>query len=165
VVQWSPDPKEFIANALSPAQVVEVYLHEDDREDSATVFVPDKQLSLAIGREGQNVRLAAKLTGWRIDIKSATALLEEERESTEAREAADAEAMATEVALANARLETRKVRLDGTVVYQNMHYGPLGDDLAGETVDIRATPQKLYIYYHDRLVASYIIAEDEQEAE
>lgn len=165
VVQWSPDPKEFIANALSPAQVVEVYLHEDDREDSATVIVPDKQLSLAIGREGQNVRLAAKLTGWRIDIKSATALLEEERESTEAREAADAEAMATEVAIANARLETRKVRLDGTVVYQNMHYGPLGDDLAGETVDIRATPQKLYIYYHDRLVASYIIAEDEQEAE
>jgi hypothetical protein len=123
------------------------------------VIVPDKQLSLAIGREGQNVRLAAKLTGWRIDIKSATALLEEERESTHAREFADAEAMATEAALSGAKVETRKVRLDGTIVYQNTYYGPLGDDLVGETVQIRATPQKLYIYFHDRLVASYILSE------
>jgi N utilization substance protein A len=157
VVQWSPDPKEYIANALSPAQVVEVHLDEGDR--AAVVIVPDKQLSLAIGREGQNVRLAAKLTGWRIDIKSATALLEEERESTHAREFADAEAMATEAALSGAKVETRKVRLDGTIVYQNTYYGPLGDDLVGETVQIRATPQKLYIYFHDRLVASYILSE------
>jgi len=159
VVQWSPDPKEYIANALSPAQVVEVHLDETER--AAMVIVPDKQLSLAIGREGQNVRLAAKLTGWRIDIKSATALLEEEREATEAREAADAEAMATEATLANAKVESRKVRLDGTVVYQNIHYGPLGDELAGETVQIRSTPHKLYIYYHDRLVASYILSDME----
>lgn len=155
VVQWSPDPKEFIAQALSPAQVVEVQLDED--EHAALVIVPDKQLSLAIGREGQNVRLAAKLTGWRIDIKSATALLEEEREEAEAREAAEAEAMATEAALANAKVETRKVRPDATVVYQNDHYGPLGDDLIGQMVQLRATPYKLYIYFHDRLVASYIL--------
>jgi N utilization substance protein A len=161
VVQWSPDPSEFIANALSPAQVVEVQLNGEER--SALVIVPDKQLSLAIGREGQNVRLAAKLTGWRIDIKSATALLEEEREAAQAREAADAEAMATEAALANARVETRKVRPDGTVVYQNMHYGPLGDDMIGENVQLRATPWKLYIYSHDRLVASYILSEHEAE--
>jgi N utilization substance protein A len=159
VVQWSPDAKEFIAQALSPAQVVEVEL--DDKERAALVIVPDKQLSLAIGREGQNVRLAAKLTGWRIDIKSATALLEEEREESQAREAAEAEAMATEVALAHARVETRKVRSDGTVVYQNHHHGPLGDDLIGETVQLRATPHKLYIYYHDRLVASYILTESD----
>ncbi len=163
VVQWSPDPTEFIANALSPAQVVEVHL--DMNEHAALVIVPDKQLSLAIGREGQNVRLAAKLTGWRIDIKSATALLEEEREAAQAREAADAEAMATEAALASARVETRKVRPDGTVVYQNVHYGPLGDDLIGEMVQLRATPYKLYIYSHDRLVASYIIVEPEAEEE
>jgi N utilization substance protein A len=163
VVEWSADPKEFIANALSPAQVVEVQLRED--EHAATVIVPDKQLSLAIGKEGQNVRLAAKLTGWRIDIKSASALLDEERAAAEARTAAEAEALATEAALATARVETRKVRSDGTVVYQNHRYGPLGDDLIGETVQLRATPQKLYIYSDDRLVASYMLAEDEMKRE
>jgi N utilization substance protein A len=70
VVVWNPSPQVFIANALSPAQVVSVAL--DDKEGVATVVVPDKQLSLAIGKEGQNARLAAKLTGWRIDIKSAS---------------------------------------------------------------------------------------------
>ena len=70
VVMWEPTPATFIANALSPAQVVNVGLNEG--EGTATVVVPDKQLSLAIGKEGQNVRLAAKLTGWRIDIKSAS---------------------------------------------------------------------------------------------
>ena len=72
VVQWSDDPKVFIANALSPAQVLGVTLNE--AETTAMVKVPDKHLSLAIGKEGQNVRLAAKLTGWRIDIKSASEL-------------------------------------------------------------------------------------------
>jgi N utilization substance protein A len=69
VIEWSNDPAAFIANSLSPAQVDAVRLNEADR--SATVIVPDRQLSLAIGREGQNARLAAKLSGWRIDIKSA----------------------------------------------------------------------------------------------
>jgi N utilization substance protein A len=72
VVQWSDDPRMFIANALSPAQVLNVTLNVP--ESTATVKVPDKHLSLAIGKEGQNVRLAAKLTGWRIDIKSASEL-------------------------------------------------------------------------------------------
>jgi transcription termination/antitermination protein NusA len=161
VVQWSSDPKDFIANALSPAQVVEVQLREE--EHAATVIVPDKQLSLAIGKEGQNVRLAAKLSGWRIDIKSASALLDEERAAAEAREAADHEQIQTEVALATAKVENRKVRPDSMVVYQNNRYGPLSDDLIGETVQLRATPQKLYIYYEDRLIASYILAEDEEE--
>jgi N utilization substance protein A len=70
VVLWSSSPETFIANALSPAQVVSVTL--DEKEGIATVVVPDRQLSLAIGKEGQNARLAAKLTGWRIDIKSAS---------------------------------------------------------------------------------------------
>jgi N utilization substance protein A len=70
VVLWSSSPETFISNALSPAQVVNVTL--DENEGVATVVVPDKQLSLAIGKEGQNARLAAKLTGWRIDIKSAS---------------------------------------------------------------------------------------------
>ena len=159
VVQWSPDPREFIANALSPAQVVEVHLNEDDH--STTVIVPDKQLSLAIGKEGQNVRLAAKLSGWRIDIKSASTLLEEERAAAEARDAAQAETLATEAALSNTKAETRKVRSDATVMYQNQRYGPLGDELIGESVQLRATPQKLYIYNNDRLIASYMLVEDE----
>jgi transcription termination/antitermination protein NusA len=129
------------------------------------VIVPDKQLSLAIGKEGQNVRLAAKLTGWRIDIKSASALLDEERAAAEARDAADAEALATEVALATAKVETRKVRPDAMIVYQNQRYGPLGDELIGETAQLRATPQKLYIYRADRLIASYMLIEDEAKAE
>lgn len=158
VVQWSNDPREFIANALSPAQVVEVQLRED--EHAATVIVPDKQLSLAIGKEGQNVRLAAKLSGWRIDIKSATALIDEERAASEVREAADHEQMATEVALATAKVETRKVRPDATVLYQNQRYGPLGDGMIGEEVQIRATPAKIYIYRDDRLIASYILVEE-----
>ena len=70
VVQWSDDPRVFIANALSPAQVLSVTLTA--AETTSLVKVPDKHLSLAIGKEGQNVRLAAKLTGWRIDIKSAS---------------------------------------------------------------------------------------------
>jgi N utilization substance protein A len=70
VVLWSPEPATFIANALSPAHIVSVQLNKADQ--IATVIVPDKQLSLAIGKEGQNARLAAKLTGWRIDIKSAS---------------------------------------------------------------------------------------------
>jgi len=68
VIQWHPDPAVFIASALSPASVVKV--EASDEEKGASVIVPDKQLSLAIGRGGQNARLAARLTGWRIDIKS-----------------------------------------------------------------------------------------------
>ncbi len=78
VVQWHSDVGTFIANSLSPAKVMNVLLDENpDTGKTATVIVPDRQLSLAIGKEGQNARLAAKLTGWRIDIKSATEAAEE----------------------------------------------------------------------------------------
>ena len=69
VVPWVSDPATFVENALSPAAVIAVRLSESEK--TATVTVPERQLSLAIGREGQNARLAAKLTGWRIDIKAA----------------------------------------------------------------------------------------------
>lgn len=73
VIEWDPDPTNFIAKALSPARVSHVFLDDDPNAGrTATVIVPDDQLSLAIGREGQNARLAAKLTSWRIDIKSLT---------------------------------------------------------------------------------------------
>src|SRR5664280_2179828 len=68
VIEWHEDPAVFVAKALSPAQVVAVHIDEEHR--IASVIVPEKMLSLAIGREGQNARLAAKMTGWRIDIRS-----------------------------------------------------------------------------------------------
>ncbi len=70
IVEWSSDPVEFVANALSPSKVLDVIVSEEDK--ATTVIVPDYQLSLAIGKRGQNARLAAKLTGWKIDIKSET---------------------------------------------------------------------------------------------
>lgn len=71
IVRWSPDPVEYIVNAIAPARVVSVDIMADDEEaHEAMVVVPDDQLSLAIGRDGQNVRLAHKLTHWKIDIKS-----------------------------------------------------------------------------------------------
>jgi N utilization substance protein A len=75
VIRWSPDPSTYIANALSPARIVEVRL-VDPEIQQAHVLVPSDQLSLAIGKEGQNVRLAAKLTGWKIDIKEVEAYRE-----------------------------------------------------------------------------------------
>src|SRR2546426_16963 len=74
IVPWNADPALFVAGALSPAKVTRVELDEETK--TALVIVPDHQLSLAIGREGQNARLAAKLTGWRIDIKSETQIKE-----------------------------------------------------------------------------------------
>ena len=69
IIFWSDDPEELISNVLSPAKVEEVFI-ENEEEKSATAIVPDYQLSLAIGKQGQNVRLAAKVSGWKIDIKS-----------------------------------------------------------------------------------------------
>ncbi len=87
VVEWSKDERTYIANALSPAKVTNVILNPVT--ESATVIVPDQALSLAIGKEGQNARLAAKLTGWRIDIRSETEAAEDaERLAAEAEEAA-----------------------------------------------------------------------------
>ncbi len=98
IVSWDPDPRSFIANALSPSEPVQVELL--DAEQTAVVVVPDRQLSLAIGKEGQNTRLAARLTGWRLDIKGMT----EWEEIREARlhAAAEAAARAAEEAAARA---------------------------------------------------------------
>ncbi|WP_035107476.1 transcription termination factor NusA [Desulfovirgula thermocuniculi] len=74
VIKWNPDPSKFVAASLSPAKVVAVEIWEEEK--IARVIVPDNQLSLAIGREGQNARLAAKLTGWKIDIKSESQMQE-----------------------------------------------------------------------------------------
>jgi N utilization substance protein A len=80
IIPYNDEPARFVAKALSPARVREVLVDDDARQ--ATVIVPDDQLSLAIGREGQNARLAARLTGWRIDIKSETDFAQSSGEET-----------------------------------------------------------------------------------
>ena len=75
VIEWCSDAIEYIARALSPAQVLMVSINEEDK--TARVVVPDEKLSLAIGRNGQNARLAAKLTGWKIDVKPYSAIMKE----------------------------------------------------------------------------------------
>ena len=92
IIKWDADPAEFVSNALSPAQIVEVQLDAKTRE--ATVIVPDSMLSLAIGKEGQNARLAAKLTGFRISIRSQTGAERESAGATIMEAPADFEAFA-----------------------------------------------------------------------
>ena len=101
IVEWSPDPARFVANALSPAKVVQVFLNHDEK--TARAVVPDHQLSLAIGKEGQNARLAARLCGWKIDIKSESqmaelAVLEAQRAFEEAEAALRAKRAAEQAA-------------------------------------------------------------------
>lgn len=113
VLPYSDDMRDFLANALSPAQVVKVDLEQEEK--SALIVVPDRHLSLAIGREGQNARLAAKLTGWRIDIRSESESLlaaEEAALVAEAEAIAAAEAAAAE---AEAILESERAVAEETV--------------------------------------------------
>jgi N utilization substance protein A len=84
IIPWNPEPARFVAKALSPARVREVYL--DDEAKEATIVTPDDQLALAIGKEGMNARLAARLTGWKIDIKSDTEFATEEADAAYAGE-------------------------------------------------------------------------------
>ena len=97
IVKWDEDPAVYIANALSPAQVISVTV--DEAEKSSGVVVPDYQLSLAIGKAGQNARLAAKLTNWKIDIKSESQAAESfDEEAPETAEADDLDVL-SEMAL------------------------------------------------------------------
>ena len=79
IIPWNTEPARFVAKALSPARVREVYIDDESRD--ATVVVPDDQLALAIGKEGLNARLAARLTGWKVDIKSDTEFAQEEADA------------------------------------------------------------------------------------
>ena len=123
IVSWDPDPRSFIAKSLSPSEPVQVELLE--AEQTAVVVVPDRQLSLAIGKEGQNTRLAARLTGWRLDIKGMTEW-EEIREArlqaaaqaaaeAAARAAAEAAALAEATALAGLEAEEQESEKEAAV--------------------------------------------------
>jgi N utilization substance protein A len=96
IIQWQEDPTKFVASALSPARVLNV--HIDEVTKTATVMVPESQLSLAIGKEGQNARLAAKLTGWRVDIKSDAAPKDTVQSAAPEQPGADEAAPAAETA-------------------------------------------------------------------
>jgi transcription termination/antitermination protein NusA len=108
VIEWGSDPASYISNALSPAKVQTVLLDDSGTIKTATVVVPDRQLSLAIGKEGQNARLAAKLTGWRIDIKSESEAHDEGIDRLIADRAQQAAIKATEDLLAKAERILRR---------------------------------------------------------
>jgi N utilization substance protein A len=118
VIRWEADHVAFIMNALQPAKVLNVELFEDD--GVALVVVPDYQLSLAIGREGQNVRLAARLTGWRLDIAS-------ESEAAEARERYMAERAAAQVEAVPAA-EEEETLAEEAVAEEEAGLAPAGID-------------------------------------
>ena len=121
VIPWNDDASLFVANALSPAQVISVDIDEEHR--IASVTVPERMLSLAIGREGQNARLAARLTGWRIDIRSDVSVAEAKAAADAATEAAEATGAAeaaepaeTTEAPAKPKRATRKTKADADAV-------------------------------------------------
>ncbi len=116
VIPWSDDPAVFVANALSPAHVLGVTIDEEHR--IASVTVPERMLSLAIGREGQNARLAAKLTGWRIDIRSDVSVAEA-KAAAEAAAQTDASGTAPAAADAHGGSPTEPARIAETGVAQS----------------------------------------------
>jgi len=154
VIEWSPDTAQFISNALSPAKPSSVTLDEPTRV--ATVIVPSEQMSLAIGKEGQNARLAFKLTGWRIDIKDPAALQANEGELLRQAQAALAETAPEEFAWQGR--QPRLVRADGTIAVRDKTFGPLAPELVGMSVDVDLRDDALEVYYNRELRARYDFA-------
>lgn len=142
VVEWSLDLATFIANALSPAKVMNVILREElDGSKTASVIVPDRQLSLAIGKEGQNARLAAKLTGWRIDIKNATEAAEEALALASAPEAPAVEPavsgkdiLATAEAILMSKLDADEGEFEESLPLTEEEAGVLAEEASEEAV-------------------------------
>ncbi|MBX6341224.1 MAG: transcription termination/antitermination protein NusA [Thermomicrobiaceae bacterium] len=150
VIEWSPDTPTFIANALSPAKPISVALNEADKV--ARVIVPTEQMSLAIGKDGQNARLAYKLTGWRIDIKDPESLRGEDTDLL--REARAALGGMPQDFMVLGR-QPRLVRADGTISVREREFGPLPSDLIGMSVDVEVVDGVLNVYYNRDLRARY----------
>jgi N utilization substance protein A len=138
VIPWNEDAGVFVANALSPAQVISVDIDEEHR--IASVTVPERMLSLAIGREGQNARLAARLTGWRIDIRSDVSVAEARAAADAAPAVADeAEAaVATDAVVAPAK--PKRVTKKAAVAAETTDAAPA--DAVAETADAPAKPKR-----------------------
>ena len=133
VVEWNKEVPIFIANALSPAQVMKVELNLDD--GTAMAVVPDRQLSLAIGREGQNARLAARLTGWKVDIKSDVEYQVEFQERTRLQE--EARAAAATIAAAEAEIEEAQAAAAAAVAAEEV---AVEHESAPSDVEVEAEP-------------------------
>jgi N utilization substance protein A len=174
IIPYNEEPARFVAKALSPARVREVLVDDDTKE--ATVIVPDDQLSLAIGREGQNARLAAKLTGWKVDIKSQTEFVEVEADMDydEGEEAADGRCAAVLSAgrrCPNAALEgsrycglPRHQALARFSTNQVAVLAPLSDDEVGILADAAAADGDVQPLVQ-RAEAEFSEAEEEAEPE
>jgi N utilization substance protein A len=150
VIEWSPDMASFIANALSPAKPTNVTLSES--ENIATVIVPSDQMSLAIGKEGQNARLAYKLTSWRIDIKDPESLRDGDIDILRQ---AQNEFQPETANLTWQGRQPRLVRPDGMVAVREQEYGPLPDDLVGMSVDVDINGDALEVFYNRALRARF----------
>jgi N utilization substance protein A len=156
VIEWSPDTAMFISNALSPAKPTNVSLSEG--ENIATVIVPSDQMSLAIGKEGQNARLAYKLTYWRIDIKDPESLRDGDMDILrQARQDFQEEAQN----MTWQGRQPRLVRPDGMVAVREQEYGPLPDDLLGMSVDVDINGDALEVFYNRALRARFNVESGE----
>ncbi len=151
VIEWSPDTAQFISNALSPAKPTNVSLNDTGDQRVATVIVPSDQMSLAIGKEGQNARLAYKLTGWRIDIKGPESLLEAGDFFRSAQQAAD-DSMPD---FSWQGRQPRAVQADGMVAVAGGTFGPMSDDLLRRQVDVDIVDGVVEIYYERELRARF----------
>jgi N utilization substance protein A len=152
VIEWSPDTATFIANALSPAKPTNVSLSEEDDQRVATVIVPSDQMSLAIGKEGQNARLAYKLSGWRIDIKGPESLLESGSDFfRNAREAA--ETYVPDFSWQGS--QPRAVSAEGMFTISGKTYGPLPLELARRQVDVDIKNGVVEVLYERELRARF----------
>ncbi len=157
VIEWAPDPAGFVANALSPARVLNVTLNEEDK--TARVLVPSDQMSLAIGKEGQNARLAHKLTGWRIDVKDPESLMgqsgdllrqaQEEAEASVSSAFDDLAVMGRQPRLVNRR--TLMITISGR------EFGPLPEHLAGLSADVELEGDTINVYYNRDLQARFTL--------
>jgi N utilization substance protein A len=152
VIEWSPDVATFISNALSPAKPTNVSLDESGEQRVATVIVPSDQMSLAIGKEGQNARLAYKLTGWRIDIKGPESLLQAGEDFF--RQARESTAGLMPDFSWQGR-QPRAVQADGMVSVSGTSYGPLSEDLIRRQVDVDIQNGVVEVYYDRELRARF----------
>ncbi len=159
VIEWSPDTATFIANALSPAKPTNVSLNDSGDQRVATVIVPSDQMSLAIGKEGQNARLAYKLTGWRIDIKGPESLLEAGGEFFRSAQPTTADMMPD---FSWQGRQPRAVQADGMVALSGATYGPLSEDLLRRQVDVDIVDGVVEIYYDRELRARFDKASGER---
>lgn len=150
VIEWSSDMPAFISNALSPAKPISVQLNDTDKV--ARVIVPTEQMSLAIGKDGQNARLAYKLTNWRIDIKDPESLRVDDSDFL--REARAALAEVPSDFMTQGR-QPRLVKSDGTINVRDHDFGPLPEDLVNMSVDVELLDGVLEVFYNRELRARF----------